>query len=291
MYRTFKTLPWVAAASALALTMACNSAPDAPTSPGTSTGGQDAAADGSTLKAGPPALVSPVNDFRLSTRAPTLVINNSSGVYVNRPFSYEFHLLDDAGNVVRSTTLDGGDGTTSWVYPEDLDRDTPYRWRARARVSNSIGPWSPTGRFFTVKENRTPNPTSGRLPLPGYGESVVRQVAGQRPDLLARSCQEHGGTWEFLDLVVDTLRLQDTRWGYNGKRGNPNDPSLDVVTYNYGSEPDENTINVYIVDTITGHCGPAPGPAWGDVTEVTRQGGSIGRWISRGRFPGSQGVQ
>ena len=45
------------------------------------------------------------------------------------------------------------------------------------------------------------------------------------PGALPNSCQDHGGTWQFMDQVVDTLRTYDTRWGYNGKRGNANDPS------------------------------------------------------------------
>ena len=39
-----------------------------------------------------------------------------------------------------------------------------------------------------------------------------------------------------MDQVVDTLRTYDTRWGYNGKRGNTNDPSKDVVAYHYGPD-------------------------------------------------------
>jgi hypothetical protein len=89
-----------------------------------------------------------------------------------------------------------------------------------------------------------------------------------------------------MDRVVDRLRTFDTRWGYNGKRGNPSDPSLDVVDYNYGSQRDEGTTEVYIIDVISGHCGSAPAPAWIDQTEATVRSGSIGRWISRGRFPG-----
>ncbi len=87
-----------------------------------------------------------------------------------------------------------------------------------------------------------------------------------------------------MDQVVDTLRTYDTRWGYNGKRGNSNDPSMDVVTYNYGSGADEGSTQVYIIDIIGGHCGAAPSPGWNDVTAATASSGTIGRWISRGRF-------
>ena len=54
--------------------------------------------------------------------------------------------------------------------------------------------------------------------------------------------------------------------------------SQDIITYNWGSESDEDTTKVYIVDTMFGHCGSNPGPAWIDQTEVTRELGAIGRW-------------
>ena len=76
-----------------------------------------------------------------------------------------------------------------------------------------------------------------------------------------------------MDQVVDTLRTYDTRWGYNGKRGNANDPSKDVITYHYGPGPDANSTDVYIIDIIGGHCGSTPSPTWIDVTDVTVQSG------------------
>ena len=87
-----------------------------------------------------------------------------------------------------------------------------------------------------------------------------------------------------MDQVVDTLRTYDTRWGYNGKRGNVNDPSKDVIAYHYGPGPDQNSTDVYIIDIIGGHCGGSPSPIWNDVTAITIQSGTIGRWTSRGRF-------
>ena len=84
--------------------------------------------------------------------------------------------------------------------------------------------------------------------------------------------------------MVDTLRTYDTRWGYNGKRGDANNPSLDVITYHYGAGADQNSTDVYIIDIIGGHCGGNPTPIWNDVTDITVQSGTIGRWISRGRF-------
>jgi hypothetical protein len=170
------------------------------------------------------------------------------------------------------------DGTVTSAFSNAVSFQTPSAPVNPPGPGPGPGPTPPPGQ-------RTPNPPPGqRLPLPGYGAGVVEQVARAYPNALRNSCQEHGGTWEFMDRVVDQLRAYDTRWGYNGKRGNAGDPSLDVVAYNYGSQPDQGTTDVYIIDIIVSHCGSNPGPAWIDQTEATRQGGSIGRWISRGRF-------
>ena len=80
-----------------------------------------------------------------------------------------------------------------------------------------------------------------------------------------------------MDQVVDTLRTYDTRWGYNGKRGNANDPSKDVdrVSLRRRARMQDST-DVYIIDIIGGHCGATPSPTWIDVTGVTLQSGTIG---------------
>jgi hypothetical protein len=244
-----------------------------------------AGADGSTLKATAPTPESPINNEQLKNRRPTMVAKDATGLYVDRAFSYQFELLTDTGALVASATQTSEGGTTRWAYPEDLARDTPYRWRVRATLEGAVGPWSATGRFLTARENRADNPPPGsRLPRPNWGAAIVAEVAADRPDLLADSCQEDGGTWEFMDAVVDALREVDTRWGYNWKRGVVGDPSKDVVDYNWGSEPDEGTTQVYLFDIISGHCGPNPGPGWNDVTDTTYGSGTTGMWTGRGRF-------
>lgn len=132
---------------------------------------------------------------------------------------------------------------------------------------------------------RTPY-AGAKLPLPTYGEALNRALAQMCTGLLRTSCQDEFGPagWAYLNLLVDCLRTYDTRWGFNGKRGNANDPSKDVVTYHYGDGPDENSTDVYIIDVVGGHCGPTPSAIWNDVTQVTIDSGTIGRWISRGRF-------
>ena len=121
------------------------------------------------------------------------------------------------------------------------------------------------------------------LPLPDMSW-VVDQVAADHPDWLAGSCQDAGGSWDFLDEIVDRLRTHDERWGYNWKRGVEGDPSQDVVDYHYGPGDHEGSEEVYILDVITGHCGDDPQPGWIDQTAATAAAGTIGIWTGRGRF-------
>lgn len=292
----------LASACVMASTLACNRAPQTPIEPSAVVaGGQEAAADGSTLKVSAPTLVSPINDTRLTTRQPSMVANNVSGKFANRTYTYEFQLLSDSGAVIRSVTLPAGSSQTTWNFPEELERDTPYRFRVRARLADAFGPWSVAGRFFTLKENRTPDPSPdsicfdsqgntirGCIPPPN-GSAIINQVIAANPGILdtRRSCQEEifGGDhirgWEFLDKSVDALFKTDSRWGYNCKRGNCNDTSLDVVTYHYGIGPTTvGRSDIYAFDVVGGHCGGGATFSWQHITNVF---GSGGGWSNRGR--------
>jgi hypothetical protein len=125
---------------------------------------------------------------------------------------------------------------------------------------------------------RTPNPPGPTpphyLPLPNRA-SVVDELARQYPGELQGSCKEHGGNNRFLFRLVERLRMEDTRWGLNWKRAVVGDMSQDVITYNYGSDPDEGTFWVHAVDVIAGHCGSNPGPSWNDITVLYSTGA---RW-------------
>lgn len=290
MYRMFKTLPSLAIACAAAFSLAaCNSSPNAPSSSEAGGVATEAGPNGETLKAQAPTALAPTNDLRLDSRRPVMTVSNVSGKYVGGTFSYEFELMTDGNAVVNRTTLPAGNSSTTWTYPTDLERDTPYKWRARARMGEAVGPWSTTSRFLTLFEKRTPDPAPGtRLPLPNMFH-IVQRVVAENPGILSnqRSCQEEiwGGDhirgWEFMDKVIDALRVEDTRWGYNWKRGVAGDPSLDVIVYNYSASPDEGTANVWAVDIVGGHCGGGATAMWANISGV---GGAGAAWTSRGRW-------
>lgn len=163
--------------------------------------------------------------------------------------------------------------TTVFVASCSLDKSSP------------TSPTHPTvetsAQMDAAGAPRTSDPAPGlRLGLPEMGR-VVEEVAARFPDALRSSCQEHGGSWDFLDRLVDELRTRDTRWGYNWKRKVVGDPSLDAINYHWGAGPDEGSTEVYTIDVIMGHCGDNPSPTW---MELTDENGPGAMWTGRGRF-------
>jgi hypothetical protein len=240
----------------------------------------------------------------INTNRPRFVVRNGQITGPAGAVAYRFEIgtaLDQPPAAV-VTTAPGGDGTTS-ISIGDLPFDTTVYWRVRATNGVVDSPYSGIVSFRTPPSpsapapppgngggetplpggagGRTPDPPSGqRLPLPDMSH-VVQQVAAARPQALRNSCQDGGGTWEFMDLLVRTLRTHDTRWGYNCKRGNCQDISHDVVDYHWGAGPSEGSREVYTIDVIGGHCGSDPQPAWIN----TQPGGGPGesRWTCAGK--------
>ena len=251
----------------------------------------------------PPVATAPSGT--LTTNKPDFkVVNGSIAGTTNVGYRFEVSNSSDFTQISAIVTVPmNGSGSTTMTIGE-LPYKTTYFWRVRASDGSMESTYSNTLQFTTMDKPAPPPPPptapgggvpggvptgpGGRGaaggPLPSYGAGVVSAVARANPGAIQNSCQDTGGSWQFMDQVVDTLRTYDTRWGYNGKRGNANDPSKDVITYNYGSGADEGSTQVYIIDIVNGHCGSTPSAGWNDVTQVTLSSGTIGRWISRGRF-------
>jgi hypothetical protein len=147
-----------------------------------------------------------------------------------------------------------------------------------ATISATLEGQRGTLRVRVQYASRTDDPPPGqRLPQPNeFG--LIQQAFRDRPDLVARSCQDSGGTWELMEYIVDQLRIKDTRWGHNGRRGDPNFPGRDEIAYHWGPGPDEGSRDTYAWDVIGGHCGPTPVANWLDISDL----GTV--WLSRGRF-------
>ena len=286
--------------SSLALLMAslaCTQSTSLTTGPSATSGPANAAtgADGSTLKVTPPGTVSPTDGVRAEDRRPTLIWTNADGKYGNIGVAYDLE-VSSPEKVVYQTTVGESPNFGAHVIPFDLDYDVMYSWRARAHLGNDFGPWSNWATFqapakpkltggaggFVLTSCAAPlsemGPGESRRPRPNHS-AVVRAVAAAFPAAFQNSCQPEGGSWEFMDRTIDALRAVDGRYGYNAKRGNMNDPSLDVSSYYYRADPNafQGSDAVYIFDMIGGHCGSTPSVIWNDVTDITYQSGTLGR--------------
>jgi len=122
------------------------------------------------------------------------------------------------------------------------------------------------------------------LPLPNRF-ALVQQLAAQYPGEFRNSCGS--GRHQFMFRLLNRLRQEDKRWGVNWKRNNVGDMSEDVLDYNYGSQPDEGTRQVHVIDFIGGHCGPNPAPAWIDQTILFSTGATwtLVPYIQAGYIP------
>jgi hypothetical protein len=187
------------------------------------------------------------------------------------------YLLSANGPGVNTQVPFGG-GTTTFVY-SGLPIGT---WNFGIQAVFSCGSTGASGGSVLTVDGaslkltpRAPDPSGptppNYIPLPNRA-SVVSQIAAQYPGDLRNSCKEHGGNNRFLFRVLAALRQEDKRWGLNWKRNNVGDMSQDVLDYNYGSEADEGTRQVHVVDIIGGHCGNNPSANWQNQTQLFSTG-------------------
>jgi hypothetical protein len=247
----------------------------------------------------PPTPIEPAG--AITTNRPVFRVRNGKIEGTSEAY-YRFQLATapDPSAIIAVVTVPPGANGETTVSIGDLPYGRTFYWRVYGSDGTTESPFSPLISFTTPNAPspaptpgnptptipgtgaRTPNPPPGqRLPEPS-DYHIVQAVANQYPSFLLNSCQEHGGTWQFMDTLVDTLRQTDTRYGYIWKRGVVGDPLKDVVGYNWSSDPDEGTRNVYTFDVIGGHCGSNPSPTWSN----TQPGGGPGQsvWTGRGRF-------
>lgn len=231
---------------------------------------------------GTPIPAMPANGETVASVRPTLTATNGAVIGSAAAVVYRFEVDEGTsfGNPAALVEVprSGGD-TTSATVTTNLESDREYFWRVNASNATTASAWSAPQRFRTPPDASPPPPSGAQLPLPNE-EALIVQLAATNPGALADSCVEEGGSWEFMDLAVTALRTKDMRWGYNCKRGDCNDPSIDVVDYFWGSGEAQGNTDVYLVDIISAVCpGGEQSPAWIDQTQTTLDEGTVGRWI------------
>lgn len=302
--------------AALALVPACGRQPASPTSPSASeVVAAEAAADGSTLKADAPLLVSPVNDQQAKD-SPTLVarpVTLSFDGY-SAGLLYRFEVFNEAG----AKLLDSGLlAEPAYLIAAPLSYRTRHTWRVRAEYQGRVGPWSKTASFisfeggyirgdevydplydgFTVGERigqtsfvgdrgirLDSNASYVRYVIPTTitrGEFSM-EVMGLRADAPGDKSKVFGMSTNSDDFITDPYRF-DVQ--YRGLTGSP--PNAITFRALYGSaedtglryEPDTNTRfnSIYLLDPNTVYFWKA---TWGSEVRVSvREGGINGRVI------------
>ena len=195
-------------------------------------GGSDRAdaADGSTLKVTAPPLVSPVDGERAEDRRPTLIWLNSHGPLRRASAWPTTSRSARRTAVVYSRTVGESPDIGAHSMDLELDYDTVYSWRVRAHVGNpdTVGPWSSWATFLSPttpvaiapprrrgrwrrRLRRADLAVGRRRKRASRVRTIRRSFAPLRarfPASFSNSCQDHGGSWEFMDRVVDALRAE-----------------------------------------------------------------------------------
>jgi hypothetical protein len=135
-------------------------------------------------------------------------------------------------------------------------------------------------RTRTVKDLPLSAAAAGLLVLVLAGPGRAAQYAPVRLDVIERvdrACpgmvlQDHA----FTDAVATVLHREDARWGRNGKRGNPTDPSHDAIAFRTPASP----FGVAVIDIIASAGSPSARPAWIDQTDATITAGTTGVWVA-----------
>lgn len=300
MHKTHLKGAALAALCAVTL-VACEGGTPAPTSPSAVIGSGGAATnpDGTIVKSTTPSGLAPTHEATNVSLQPTLVAQAAAARFGGSAFAHRFQVSKtETFDEITQTGLGSFDtqGIMRYTVPTPLATGTKYYWRVRAEVEDQGGPWATVRSFTTTGAtanptptpttggNRTPNPAAGqRLPLPNLQSELAK--FSNTSDSCPGGVQYQNNPW--LDRVIDHFRTFDTRWGYNAKPtrgpsqngGRPVTAAGDEAAYNYGSQADEGTTEVHLVDMLISHCGTSPSLGWRVFT-----GEEPGRWTGVGRF-------
>ena len=142
-------VPVALLAALLASACSTSSTGTMPLAPSSSSGSANDAAGGiggSSLKAGAPIAVSPLNNVTVSSLLPTLVASGGALTYGTGAVQYRFRVLDALGTITADSGLVTG---ASWTVPTPLTPTSKYTWMARSEFRGLNGPWSLSGSFTT----------------------------------------------------------------------------------------------------------------------------------------------
>jgi hypothetical protein len=188
---------------------------------------------------GAPSLISPVDNERVSSPRPTLLMGAPSRNAAVGPLIYDLQIgLDVAfGQVISIGRFPEAGGQSTFTPNSDLPANRQYFWRVRAGDGETTSPWSVTQMFQTGAA--APAPPTPAPPMPGgscasnSGPAIVACISAKYPERRAPvgSLGQRQANMEFLrDRIIEAGKCGGLDLGRNLKRGGP-EISIDFLAW------------------------------------------------------------
>jgi len=195
-----------------------------------------------------PLIYSPVNSERVTSRRPSLIVNNAERNAAVGALSYEFQIATDQGfgKIVAAGISEEGPGQTRFTPSADLASDLLYFWRARAGDGETTSLWAPTQTFKSPIVAPAPGPSPSPAPGNGgscasnNGDAIVRCVGATYPDKTAAgvSLDQRIANMEFIrDRVIEAGICGGLDLAWNKKRGT-GPHSIDAIAWRHNGTDD-----------------------------------------------------
>ncbi len=193
---------------------------------------------------GAPALLSPLDNERVASLRPNLILGAPSRNGAVGPIIYDLQIALDVAitQVVTIGRFAETGGQTTFSVPSDLPANRQLYWRARAGDGETFSAWAATQTFQTgaAPTPAPPAPTPGPGPTPpggscasNNGPAIVACVSAKYADKRAPvgSLGQRQANMEFLrDRIIEAGKCGGLDLGWNLKRGGP-ERSIDFLAW------------------------------------------------------------
>jgi hypothetical protein len=190
----------------------------------------------------PPALISPVNNEKVSSLRPTLLMGAPSRNAAVGALIYDLQVSLDVAfsQVISIGRFNEQGGQSTFTPTNELPASRQYYWRVRAGDGETTSAWAATQTFTTPAGAPAPSPGPSPSPSPGGGScasnngpAIVSCIAAKYPDRLVGgiSLAQRQENMAFLrDRIIDAGKCGGLNLGLNLKRGGP-DISIDFLAW------------------------------------------------------------
>jgi len=188
---------------------------------------------------GAPTPISPVNNERVSSLRPTLLMGAPSRNAAVGALIYDLQIGLDVAftQVISIGRFPEAGGQSTFTPTSDLPASRQYFWRVRAGDGETTSPWAVTQTFqtgaATPVPTPTPTPTPGASCISNSGPAIVACISAKYPDKRAPvgSLAQRQANMEFLrDRIIEAGKCGGLNLGWNLKRGGP-EISIDFLAW------------------------------------------------------------